>query len=105
MKKVEAIVNADQVDNLRTALQCVGILDIQVTEIQGFIRPSLRKTNINPSLGLGDWFVPKCKVDLCVMDEALRQTARIIFLATKARAIVDGRLFCDSVLEADPSCA
>ena len=104
MKKIEAIVNADDIDTLRMALQCVGVSEMKITEIQGFIRPVPRKNETQKMFGYADWFVPKCKVDLCVMDEALRQTARVIFMATKTRAIVDGRLFFDEIDDGHATC-
>lgn len=104
MKKIEAIVNADEIDSLRMALECVGVSEMKITEVQGFIRPSVRKNEPHKTIGYADWFVPKCKVDLCVMDETLRQTARIIFMATKTRAIVDGRLFFDDIDDGKSTC-
>ena len=95
MKRIEAIVNIDQLETVTQSLEDLGIRDIVVMEIQGFIRRAAKSTNLQTSQ-ISDLFVPKCKLDASVIDEQIGQAARAIFASTKSRAIVDGKLFFDS---------
>ena len=68
MKKVEAIIKPFKVDEVKDALNEVGIQGMTVTEVKGFGRTGGKKEVYRGSAYVVD-FVPKVKLEIVVADE------------------------------------
>ena len=69
MKKVEAIIKPFKLDEVKDALNEVGIKGMTVTEVKGFGRTGGKREVYRGSAYVVD-FVPKVKVEIVVPDSA-----------------------------------
>ena len=96
MKKIEAIVKAEKLDELKDALNKVGIHGMTSTEIRGFGRQKghmevYRGTEYEVT------FLPKIKIEVVVPDAATEKVISTIIDKAKTGNIGDGKLFLSSL--------
>jgi nitrogen regulatory protein P-II 1 len=99
MNRIEAIIRPSKLDEVKEALEAVGVTGMTVTEVKGFGRTGGRREVYRGSAYVVD-FVTKVKVEIVATD---RQTATIIEAierAAKTGKIGDGKIFVMDVLEA-----
>ncbi|WP_417750210.1 P-II family nitrogen regulator [Rosistilla oblonga] len=95
MKRIEAIIDAEHLEEVNAALEEIGVHRILVTEVRGFIRKQIQASGLDRSGSF--FFVPKCKLDISVVDAHLRRAAHAIFAASNTRVLVDGKLFLEDM--------
>jgi nitrogen regulatory protein P-II 1 len=99
MKKVEAIIKPFKLDEVKEALQEIGIQGLSVLEAKGFGR---QKGHTELYLGaeyVVD-FLPKVKIEVVVDDDQLDQVTDAIVAAAKTGKIGDGKIFVSNVEQA-----
>ena len=96
MKKVEAIIKPFKLDEVKDALNEVGIQGMTVTEVKGFGRTGGKKEVYRGSAYVVD-FVPKVKVEVVVSDEQAQQVLDAIEKSAKTGRIGDGKIFVSTV--------
>ncbi len=99
MKLIKAIVRPNKVDEVRDALEKMGISGMTVTEVRGHGKQKghtaiYRGKEYNVSL------LPKMEVELVVADETANEAVKAIIQAARTGEIGDGRVF---VLPVDAS--
>ncbi len=99
MKKIEAIIKPFKLDEVKEALQEVGLQGITVTEAKGFGRQKGHTELYRGAEYVVD-FLPKVKVELVVSDELAEQAVEAIRKAAQTGRIGDGKIFVSSVEEA-----
>lgn len=98
MKKVEAIIKPFKLDEVKAALQEVGITGITVTEVKGFGRQKGHTELYRGAEYVVD-FLPKIKLELVVTDDLVRQVMAAIEKTAKTGRIGDGKIFVSAVEE------
>jgi nitrogen regulatory protein P-II 1 len=99
MKKIEAIIKPFKLDEVKEALQDVGIQGITVTEAKGFGRQKGHTELYRGAEYVVD-FLPKVKLEV-VLDDALAEGAiEAIQNAARTGRIGDGKIFVSQVDEA-----
>ena len=99
MKKIEAIIKPFKLDEVKEALQDVGIQGITVTEAKGFGRQKGHTELYRGAEYVVD-FLPKVKLEV-VLDDALAEGAiEAIQNAARTGRIGDGKIFVSQVEEA-----
>jgi nitrogen regulatory protein P-II 1 len=99
MKKIEAIIKPFKLDEVKEALQDVGIQGITVTEAKGFGRQKGHTELYRGAEYVVD-FLPKVKLEV-VLDDALVEGAiEAIQNAARTGRIGDGKIFVSQVDEA-----
>ncbi len=99
MKKIEAIIKPFKLDEVKDALQEIGLQGITVTEAKGFGRQKGHTELYRGAEYVVD-FLPKVKIEL-VLDESLVERAiEAITQAARTGRIGDGKIFVTSVEEA-----
>ena len=99
MKKIEAIIKPFKLDEVKEALQEVGLQGITVTEAKGFGRQKGHTELYRGAEYVVD-FLPKVKIEV-VMEEALVERAvEAILQAAHTGRIGDGKIFVTSIDEA-----
>ena len=98
MKKIEAIVKPFKLDEVKEALQGIGIQGMTVTEVKGFGRTGGKKEVYRGSAYVVD-FVPKVKIEIIVKDDMVHQVLSAITEAAKTGRIGDGKIFVTPVDE------
>lgn len=98
MKKVEAIIKPFKLDEVKEAIQEVGIQGITVTEAKGFGRQKGHTELYRGAEYVVD-FLPKVKIDVVVKDDDLERTVEAIQNAAQTGRIGDGKIFVSTIDE------
>lgn len=96
MKKIEAIIKPFKLDEVKEAMQEVGINGITVTEAKGFGRQKGHTELYRGAEYVVD-FLPKVKIDVVVDDEDLERTLDAIRNAAQTGRIGDGKIFVSDI--------
>ncbi len=92
MKKVEAIIKPFKLDEVKEALQEVGLKGMTVTEVKGFGRQKGHTELYRGAEYVVD-FLPKVKIEVVVEDDILDRAVEAIQTAAKTDRIGDGKIF------------
>lgn len=98
MKKIEAIIRPEVLDQVRTALEGKGILGMTVTEVQG----RGRQKGVCLQWRAGEYcveFLPKIRIDMVVDDELVESAIEAITSVAKTGRNGDGKIFIYPVEE------
>jgi nitrogen regulatory protein P-II 1 len=99
MKKIEAIVKPFKLDEVKEALQGIGVQGMTVTEVKGFGRQKGHTELYRGAEYVVD-FLPKIKIELVVPDELADKAVAAIAEAANTGRIGDGKIFVLPVEEA-----
>ena len=92
MKKIEAIVKPFKLDEVKEALQEVGLQGITVTEAKGFGRQKGHTELYRGAEYVVD-FLPKVKLEVVVDDALADRVVEAIAAAAQTGRIGDGKIF------------
>ena len=99
MKKIEAIIKPFKLDEVKEALQEVGLQGITVLEAKGFGRQKGHTELYRGAEYVVD-FLPKVKIELVVDDDMAERAVDAILQAAHTGRIGDGKIFIIPVEEA-----
>jgi len=99
MKKIEAIIKPFKLDEVKEALQEVGLQGITVTEAKGFGRQKGHTELYRGAEYVVD-FLPKVKIEVVLEDEIVEKAVEAIQNAARTGRIGDGKIFISTVEEA-----
>ena len=99
MKKIEAIIKPFKLDEVKEALQEIGLQGITVVEAKGFGRQKGHTELYRGAEYVVD-FLPKVKVEVILADEQLDKAVEAIQTAAKTGRIGDGKIFISTIDEA-----
>ena len=98
MKKVEAIIKPFKLDEVKEALNEIGIQGITVSEVKGFGRQKGHTELYRGAEYVVD-FIPKIKMEIIVSDDIVTKVVDSIEQAAKTGRIGDGKIFVTNVEE------
>lgn len=96
MKKVEAIIKPFKLDEVKEALNDIGIQGITISEVKGFGRQKGHTELYRGAEYVVD-FIPKIKLEIIVGDAMLPKVVEAIEKAAKTGRIGDGKIFVTPV--------
>ncbi|OGR28391.1 MAG: transcriptional regulator [Desulfuromonadales bacterium GWD2_54_10] len=96
MKKVEAIIKPFKLDEVKEALNEIGIQGITISEVKGFGRQKGHTELYRGAEYVVD-FIPKIKIEIIVSDDILPKVVESIEKAAKTGRIGDGKIFVTPV--------
>lgn len=99
MKKIEAIIKPFKLDEVKEALQEVGLQGITVTEAKGFGRQKGHTELYRGAEYVVD-FLPKVKVEVVVPDHLADKAIEAIRNAAQTGRIGDGKIFVTNIEQA-----
>ena len=99
MKKIEAIIKPFKLDEVKEALQEVGVQGITVTEAKGFGRQKGHTELYRGAEYVID-FLPKVKIEVVVEDSLVDNVVEAIENAARTGRIGDGKIFVMDVDQA-----
>jgi len=99
MKKIEAIIKPFKLNEVKTALNEIGIQGMTVTEVKGFGRQKGHTEIYRGSEYTVD-FLPKIKIESVLPDNLAGQAVQAIIKAAKTGKIGDGKVFISTVDDA-----
>ena len=98
MKKIEAIIKPFKLDEVKDALNQIGLKGITVLEAKGFGRQKGHTELYRGAEYVVD-FLPKVKLELIIEDEMVEKAVEAIVTAARTGRIGDGKIFVSSVDE------
>ena len=99
MKKIEAIIKPFKLEEVKDALNEIGIEGMTVSEVKGFGRQKGHTEIYRGSEYTVD-FLPKIKVELVVGDAQIAAAVGAIIKAAKTGKIGDGKVFVSGIEQA-----
>jgi nitrogen regulatory protein P-II 1 len=99
MKKIEAIIKPFKLDEVKEALQEIGIQGLSVIEVKGFGRQKGHTELYRGAEYVVD-FLPKVKIEVVLSDNQLDEATNAIIEAAKTNKIGDGKIFVSNVEQA-----
>ena len=96
MKKIEAIIKPFKLDEVKDALNALGVQGMTVTEVKGYGR---QKGHVELYRGAeyDISFIPKVKIDVVVADSLLDKVVSTILEKAKTGKIGDGKIFISDI--------
>ena len=99
MKKIEAIIKPFKLDEVKEALQDVGVQGLSVIEVKGFGRQKGHTGLYRGAEYVVD-FLPKVKIEVVLDDDQVDAAIEAIVDAAKTEKIGDGKIFVSPVEQA-----
>ena len=99
MKKIEAIIKPFKLDEVKEALQEIGIQGLSVTEVKVFGRQKGHTELYRGAEYVVD-FLPKVKIEVALDDNQVEPAIAAIIDAAKTDKIGDGKIFVSTIEQA-----
>ena len=99
MKMIAAVVQPHRLDEIREALNSIGIHGMTASEVQGYGRQGGHK-EIYRGAEYDVHFVPKIKIEVVVSDDQEDDVVEAICTAAKTGKIGDGKIFVYDTVKA-----
>ena len=99
MKKIEAVIQPFKLDEVKEALQAIGIEGMTISEVRGHGRQKGHKEVYRGQEYTVD-LLPKVKLELVVADARVDEVTTTLVTAARTGKIGDGKIFVYDVLEA-----
>jgi nitrogen regulatory protein P-II 1 len=99
MKKIEAIIQPFKLDEVKAALQGLGIEGMTITEVRGHGRQKGHSETYRGHEYTID-LLPKVKVELVVSEERSEEIIQALSAAARTGKIGDGKIFLSDIAEA-----
>jgi nitrogen regulatory protein P-II 1 len=98
MKKIEAIIKPFKLDEVKEALQELGVQGMTVIEAKGYGRQKGQTELYRGAEYVVD-FLPKIKIEVVVADDQLDRAIEAISGAARTGRIGDGKIFISDILD------
>ena len=99
MKKIEAIIKPFKLDEVKAALNDVGVQGMTISEIKGYGRQKGHKETYRGTEYMIE-FVPKIKIEVAVADQQAQKVIETIMRTAKTGSIGDGKIFITDLKDA-----
>jgi len=99
MKKIEAIIKPFKLNDVKEALNGIGILGMTVMEVKGFGRQKGHTEIYRGSEYTVD-FLPKIKIETVLPESLVESAVEAILKAAKTGKIGDGKVFVSTIDDA-----
>ena len=99
MKKIEAIIKPFKLDEVKEALQDIGVQGLSVTEVKGFGRQKGHTELYRGAEYVVD-FLPKVKIEVVLSEDQADAAIETIINAAKTDKIGDGKIFVSDISQA-----
>jgi len=99
MKKVEAIIKPFKLDDVKEALNEIGLQGMTISEVKGYGRQKGHKEIYRGAEYVVD-FIPKIKLEIVIEDDRVEAVVEKIQQAANTGKIGDGKIFVLPVEEA-----
>ncbi len=99
MKKIEAIIKPFKLDDVKEALNKIGIQGMTITEVKGYGRQKGHQELYRGAEYVVD-FIPKIKIEIVAEDDMAQKVAETICSEASSGKLGDGKIFIMPVEEA-----
>ena len=98
MKKIEAVIKPFKLDDVKEALQDIGVQGMTVLEAKGYGRQKGHSELYRGAEYVID-FLPKIKIEVVVSDDMVNSVVDAIQAAARTGKIGDGKIFISDVID------
>ncbi len=98
MKKIEAIIKPFKLDEVKEALQELGVQGMTVLEAKGYGRQKGHTELYRGAEYVVD-FLPKIKIEVVIADDQLQAVLEVIQTAARTGRIGDGKIFVSDITQ------
>ena len=98
MKKIEAVIKPFKLDEVKEALQEIGVQGMTVLEAKGYGRQKGQTELYRGAEYVVD-FLPKIKIEVVVGDDQLERAVEAITTAAQTGRIGDGKIFISDIID------
>ncbi len=98
MKKIEAVIKPFKLDEVKEALQDLGVQGMTVLEAKGYGRQKGHTELYRGAEYVID-FLPKIKIEVVVADDMADRTIEAIVAAARTGRIGDGKIFVSDIAD------
>ena len=98
MKKIEAVIKPFKLDEVKEALQELGVQGMTVLEAKGYGRQKGHTELYRGAEYVVD-FLPKIKIEVVIADDQLDRALEAIAGAARTGRIGDGKIFISDILD------
>ena len=92
MKKITAMIKPFKLDDVREALNDIGVQGMTVTEVKGFGRQK-GHTEVHRGAEYAVDFLPKVQIDIVVVDNIVERVVEAIVESAHTGKVGDGKIF------------
>ena len=96
MKKIEAIIRPTKLDEVKTALDDVGVVGMTVTDVRGYGSQRGHTERYRGNTYVVN-LLPKIKLEMVVPESLVDQVLHVIEAAAKTGEVGDGKIFIADV--------
>ena len=97
--KIEAIIKPFKLDDVKDALESVGVGGMTIFEVKGFGRQKGHSEVYRGAEYVVD-FIPKVKIEVVVADDLVEKVIEAITTAARSGRIGDGKIFVSEIKDA-----
>jgi nitrogen regulatory protein P-II 1 len=98
MKKIEAVIKPFKLDEVKEALQDIGVQGMTVLEAKGYGRQKGHTELYRGAEYVVD-FLPKMKIEVAVADDEVERVVEALINAARTGRIGDGKIFVSDLTD------
>jgi nitrogen regulatory protein P-II 1 len=99
MKKIECVIRPIKIDEVKAALEAIGVVGMTVADVRGYGKQRGRTEKYRGNTYVVN-LLPKVKLEIVVADDRAEDVVDIVLEAAKTGEIGDGKIFVSTVEEA-----
>ncbi|MCH8977713.1 MAG: P-II family nitrogen regulator [Armatimonadetes bacterium] len=99
MKRIEAFIRVNKLEDVKRALEEMGVLGMSVEQVRGYGRQQGQHDQFRGSTYALN-LIPKVKIELVVTDDHVEESIKVIVGAAQTGELGDGKIFVSDVTEA-----
>ncbi|MCH7944649.1 MAG: P-II family nitrogen regulator [Armatimonadetes bacterium] len=99
MKRIEAFIRVNKLEDVKRALEEVGVLGMSVEQVRGYGRQQGQHDQFRGSTYALN-LIPKVKIELVVTDDHVEESITVIVQAAQTGELGDGKIFVSDVTDA-----
>jgi nitrogen regulatory protein P-II 1 len=99
MKKIECVIRPIKIDQVKEALEAIGVVGMTVTDVRGYGRQRGRTEKYRGNTYVVN-LLPKVKLELVVPDDRAEEVVEAVLEAAQTGELGDGKIFVATVEEA-----
>jgi len=99
MKKIECVIRPIKIDEVKAALESIGIVGMTVADVRGYGKQRGRTEKYRGNTYVVN-LLPKVKIEIVVPDDRAEEVVEIALEAAQTGEVGDGKIFVSHVEQA-----
>lgn len=99
MKKIECVIRPIKIDEVKAALEAIGVVGMTIADVRGYGKQRGRTEKYRGNTYVVN-LLPKVKLEIVAPDDRAEDVVEIVLEAARTGEIGDGKIFVSTVEEA-----